>query len=201
MAIIRNLRNFSKVRISKKQQVLENLFSNYTRGQTYKLSELDPNDFDSEPLTGFDPNFNGTPISSPYWNVRDAGNAYQDDLLLQTLLTEEGTHSPGEGDLNYTGFIFNEPTVASTFILKPTLFTSKVYWPHTFYVIASNDGVNYDTISDTFSAPYLEESTNESTIAIYDFNPNKTPYNEYRLRMVGNSFNNSYQYIEALHWY
>jgi len=200
MPIIRNLRKFSKIHISKRQQVLESLFTDYVRGQTYKISGVDPNDF-SVPLTGFEPNFNGTPISSPYWSTRSASRAYQDDLLIEQSLSDTNTHSPSDSNNNYTGFIFNEATVSTVFILKPMRSGSKIFWPHTFYVIASNDGVNYDTISETFSAPYLQESSDEQTIALYDINPDKTAYTEYRLRMIGNSYNNTYQYIDALHWY
>lgn len=196
MPILRNLRNFNNIRVSKAQQVLEELFANYDRGVNYDFTTLDQNDF-PEPLTGYAPNFNGTPISSPYWSTREPANAYQDDLFVQQNMTDDTTHSPIDGVNNYTGFRFNEPTVSTAFVLKPS--SQFGYWPHRFYAEGSNDGTNYEVISPEYTPQEL--TTTGPFFALYDINPDKKAFTHYRLRMIGNSYSSSAQYIDALYWY
>lgn len=197
MPIIRNLGNFNNIKFSNDLSS-DILFENFTRETAYDVSTLSENDF-PEPLTGYQPNFYGTPISSPYWSDRSPEQAYQNDLLVSSSLSESNTHTPSEGPDNYTGFIFNSPTVSKVFVLKPVFISGKIHWPHRFYVIASNDGVNYETISPEYNPPTFTSSSHD--LALYDINPNGDAFTEYRLRMIGNSFNSSYQYIDALFWY
>lgn len=198
MTVIRNLRKFGNIQLSKKANI-RTIFTNYIRGKSYSVNEVNANDF-PEPLTGYTPQLYGTPKSSPYWSDRSPANAYQDDLLLNQSVSNFTTHSPGDGNNNYTGFVFNEPTVSTVFILKPSKLsgTSNILWPHNFYVIASNNGVDFETISPEFT-PLGNSAI--STLALYDFNPDKKAFTEYRLRMIGNSFSPTYQYIDALYWY
>lgn len=197
MPIIRNLRKFSNVRIPMNKTVAV-LFPNYARGETYPVDEVNAADF-PEPLTGYTPSLNGSAISSSYWGSRGPENAYQDDLLIHQTNSDATTHSPS--DDGYTGFIFNEPTVSTVFVLKPGMQsgTTEIHWPHRFYVTGSNDGVNFETISPEFTAPYTVQETPISVIALYDINPDKKAFTEYRLEMDGNTY--TQQYIDALYWY
>lgn len=196
--IIRNMRHFENIRLRKNAS--NKLFSQFERGTVYNVSLLNSEDF-PEPKTGYVGNYSGTPISSLVFGDRTIDKAYQDDLLTIQTINEGNTHTPRETNDNFSGFIFNNPTKLSTFILKPAKDsgTGRTIWPHGFYVIASNDGVSYEQISDNFTNPVTYTTYNG--LAIYDINPEGKSFTEYRLRMSGNSFNAQYQYIDALYWY
>lgn len=180
-----------------KAKTINRLLPQYDRTQLWGISNFISSDFPT-PATGF-----ATDFTNGIVTVSTPASPYTDRYVWKTIDAEDITAglapatsvwTPVSGD-TYAQFEFlGEPPILNTMVLKP--YGSGIqYAPEQHWVEGSNDGVNFDVISDTFILP-ASTAIAEPVLIFRDINPNQLAYKFIRVRLSGGSRQSaSYQYI------
>lgn len=191
-----------KFELKNAEEVISSPLKSYENHTTYLLSELSSADFDF-PATGYTTNnkitINGEAFGSPYWGSRYPYNVFKDTLLTDSinLSLETETYTPNSGNA-VLGFIFNEKKIIKSAVLKGVKVNGNIIYPRSYRYEASNDGVNWVSLSSDYSPPL---SKKDDELAFYRFD-NDTAYKYYQIRLMnGSTYSSSYHYISSLFFY
>lgn len=183
-----------------------NLFPDLETNIFYRLSDFTAEDFPT-PITGYATSVNNGVVEltsdKDVWDVRYIWKVIDDNGGLNFFGASNMNHiwSPRSGTAWLNFEFLNGPVTISNVLLRP-LSTSSTSHPNKFFLEGSNDGVNYEPISDVYGKPTTNPYGSVLLFAHYNINPDAKKFTHIRAGFgLGTLSNANYQYIQDLYLY
>jgi len=196
----------AKGAIKKGSVEVPNLFPDLETNIFYRLSDFTAADFPT-PITGLATTYNNgivnmsassewTAFSRFAWKVIDNNGGL--NFMGASNASFIWTPLSGTAWLNFE--FLNAPVAISNVLLRP-FGTSDTYQPIKFFLEGSNDGVNYELISEVYDKP-TNPYGSVLLFTHYNINPTAKKFTHIRAGFdLGTLGNAGYQYIQDLYLY